>query len=113
MAALTDRAIVQTQHRRMFALTAQMDCEPDQSKSACKKDEAKQMAYVNTIRAAEGGIVDRLTLVVKSVKAAFERRRLYSQTLYELNGLNDRELADLGIHRSMIRDIAREAAYGN
>ena len=39
------------------------------------------------------------------------RYRVYRTTLTELSGLNDRELTDLGIHRSSIRSIAYKAAY--
>lgn len=38
--------------------------------------------------------------------------RLYRQTLSELNAMTDRDLADIGVSRLSIRDIAREAAYG-
>lgn len=38
--------------------------------------------------------------------------RVYSTTRNELNSLSDRELNDLGIHRSSIRSIAYQAAYG-
>ncbi len=41
------------------------------------------------------------------------RRALYRQTVRELNDLNGRELADLGISRSMIRSVAYEAAWGS
>ena len=70
------------------------------------------MAYTNTIRAGNVSILDRLSAVARTVAAAVERRRLYSQTLRELESLSARELADLGLHRSVIADVAREAAYG-
>jgi uncharacterized protein YjiS (DUF1127 family) len=38
--------------------------------------------------------------------------RTYRRTYAELASLTDRELADLGISRVAIRDIAREAVYG-
>ncbi|WP_278921051.1 MULTISPECIES: DUF1127 domain-containing protein [Pseudophaeobacter] len=41
------------------------------------------------------------------------RHRLYRQTYNELSSLSGRELADLGLHRSMIRRIAYQAAYEN
>ena len=41
------------------------------------------------------------------------RRRLYTRTQAELASLSDRDLADIGISRLQIRDIAREAAYGD
>lgn len=37
--------------------------------------------------------------------------RLYSATVQELQQLSDRELADLGIHRSSIQGIARDSVY--
>ncbi len=40
------------------------------------------------------------------------RRSVFRRTLKELSALSDRDLADLGIHRSMIIGLAREAAYG-
>ncbi|MTH76449.1 DUF1127 domain-containing protein [Paracoccus aestuariivivens] len=41
------------------------------------------------------------------------RRALFRQTVRELNDLTGRELADLGINRSMIRSVAYEAAWGS
>ena len=46
------------------------------------------------------------------MEQAIARRAIYKQTVRELNALSARELADLGIHRSMITRLAREAAYG-
>jgi uncharacterized protein YjiS (DUF1127 family) len=71
------------------------------------------MAYVNATRAGSAGIADRVSTIVKSVKGALVRRRKYAQTYRELDALTERELSDLGIHRSMISQIAHEAAYGN
>lgn len=70
------------------------------------------MAYVNTTRTAQKGFADRLAYVKDVVLTAFNQRRVYSRTVAELNSLTDRELADLGISRLGIPDIAREAAYG-
>lgn len=50
------------------------------------------------------GLVDR-------VKKLFADLRLYQATVRELSDLSDRELADLGISRSSIRDIARQSVY--
>jgi uncharacterized protein YjiS (DUF1127 family) len=71
------------------------------------------MAYANVSRAGSAGIADRVSGIVKSVKGGLARRRKYAQTYRELDALTERELSDLGIHRSMIARIAREAAYGN
>jgi len=70
------------------------------------------MAYVNSSRAASFGIVDRAVAIVKSVRVGLERRRVFKQTVRELQALSNRELADLGIHRAMITRVANEAAYG-
>ncbi|WP_345942030.1 DUF1127 domain-containing protein [Cereibacter changlensis] len=74
--------------------------------------EADEMAYANTTHAAHSGLGDRLGMLVKAVKEALAQRRVFNQTVRELNALTQRELADLGIHRSMITRIATEAAYG-
>ncbi len=70
------------------------------------------MAYVNSTRVAPNGLADRVAALVKSAKTALNKRRVYAQTVRELNALSDRELLDLGLHKSMIVDVAHEAAYG-
>ena len=70
------------------------------------------MAYVNTTPVARKGFADRLAFVKDIVLTAFNQRRVYARTVAELNSLTDRELADLGISRLGITEIAREAAYG-
>lgn len=71
------------------------------------------MAYAITTLAGPHGLSDRLAGLVAAVRTSLAQRRVYRQTLRELRSLNSRELADLGIHRSMITRIAMEAAYGN
>ncbi len=70
------------------------------------------MAYVNTTRTVGHGLADRFAGIVKSIRLAAQRRAIYEQTVRELNGLTNRELADLGIARLNIQDVARVAAYG-
>ncbi|WP_295074777.1 DUF1127 domain-containing protein [Tabrizicola sp.] len=70
------------------------------------------MAYVNTNSIARKGFADRLAHLKDVVLNAINQRRVYAQTVAELNALTDRELTDLGISRLGIADIAREAAYG-
>lgn len=70
------------------------------------------MAYVNSSRAASYGIADRAAAIVKTIRVGLERRRVFKQTVRELQALSNRELADLGIHRTMITRVANEAAYG-
>ncbi len=47
-----------------------------------------------------------------SLAQSFARYRKYRDTLNELEHLSERELDDLGLHRSNVRQIARQAAYG-
>lgn len=70
------------------------------------------MAYVNSTRFARKGLLDRLADLKAGALTALYTRRVYARTVAELNALTDRELADLGISRLGIAEIAREAAYG-
>ena len=73
------------------------------------------MAYVNTTHTGNGVFANLLgTLRAAMAKQGQEmvKRRLYRITVQELSALSDRELGDLGIHRSQITAIAREGAYG-
>ena len=70
------------------------------------------MAYVSTTRLVTNGFVDRFASLVNSIKMFAQRRAIFDQTVRELDALTNRELADLGIARLNIRDVAREAAYG-
>ncbi len=68
------------------------------------------MAYVNS-RTASASFSDRFGAVVKMIKDAVERRRVYAITVQELSALSDRDLTDMGISRLGITEVAREAAY--
>jgi len=70
------------------------------------------MALVNEVHSVESGIFRRLSNAVANYREMRQRNRVFRQTRRELNALTERELADLGIARSMITRIAREAAYG-
>ncbi|WP_172293051.1 DUF1127 domain-containing protein [Pseudoruegeria sp. HB172150] len=70
------------------------------------------MAFTNDIKAYETGLVFRLRQEFDRARAAYGKRRLYNETLRELQELSHRELSDLGISRSELRSIARTAAYG-
>lgn len=70
------------------------------------------MAYANAHTSRRpvpviAGIVD----AVAALRAAWDRSRVYMRTYNELSALSTRELADLGISRSMISRLAYEAAY--
>ncbi|WP_171120631.1 MULTISPECIES: DUF1127 domain-containing protein [unclassified Ruegeria] len=51
-----------------------------------------------------------LASLIEAAKARYARHRVYRQTVNELSELSNRELADLGLHRSMIRRLALRAA---
>jgi uncharacterized protein YjiS (DUF1127 family) len=68
------------------------------------------MAYVNTN--VNSSVLSRVLAATSGIIAALRKRQVYLSTQRELNGLSNRDLSDLGIHRSMIAEIAREAAYG-
>ncbi len=68
------------------------------------------MTYLSTSRARSAGLWDRLTAFAAGLSEGAGRRRVFNRTVSELSQLTDRELADLGIHRAMISQIAAEAA---
>lgn len=71
------------------------------------------MSYTLDIK-QNAPVADRAnTLLATVIAKLIERRnrqRAFRQTYAELAGLSDRDLSDLGISRSSIRAIAREAA---
>lgn len=63
-----------------------------------------------TIRSADEG---RVANLLGNLRGYIARRALYKQTVRELAELSGRELADLGISRSMIRSVAYDAAWNS
>lgn len=61
---------------------------------------------------AETGLRGRLMGAIQRMQESRARQAVYRQTVRELNALTARDLADLGIHRSMITRIAHDAAFG-
>ena len=53
----------------------------------------------------------RVSGVFGGLARSFGQYRVYRKTLNELEALNSRELADLGLSRSMLRSVAYTAAY--
>lgn len=71
------------------------------------------MAYVNSsVRPTGWALRDLVQHQIQKLQKLTQRRRVYLQTVTELNALTDRELADLGLHRLMIPAVAKDAAYG-
>ncbi len=76
-------------------------------------DEATtNMAYATEITTGtQSGFSARFTGLLIDLRARLARRKVYNQTLSELQNLSNRELADLGLNRSIIRRVAYQAAY--
>lgn len=71
------------------------------------------MAFTNTTtRLDVSPLRDMIARAVQNLQLMAQRRRVYLQTLSELTALSDRDLIDLGLHRSMISAVAKDAAYG-
>ncbi|MGB7270758.1 MAG: DUF1127 domain-containing protein [Albidovulum sp.] len=64
------------------------------------------------IHTANAGITDRIWGFFTGLNESRQRYSIYRQTLRELSALSDRELNDLGLHNSMLEDVAMKAAYG-
>ncbi len=74
------------------------------------------MAYYNDVTRHNDPVERTLGSVARFFEAAAQRhatRRVYRTTLDELHALSNRELADLGLHRSELKRIAWEAAHQN
>lgn len=69
------------------------------------------MAYITTTH--RPSIADWFRAQLASFRKARERRALYNRTVAELSVLTDRDLADLGISRHSIDDLAFDHAYRN
>lgn len=70
------------------------------------------MALAQDIRSIDAGLSGRIAALFAALSEGYQRRKVYRQTVRELRALSTRELADLGLHASMITRIAMEAAYG-
>lgn len=72
------------------------------------------MAYTTqTSNAVDSvSLTERLAALRLRFVEAQEKRATYRRTMRELSDLSNRELADLGLHRSGIRRVALESAYG-
>ena len=60
---------------------------------------------------AAASIWQVLSAPVRTLARRSAQRRAYHSTVRELSALSDSGLADAGIHRGDIRDIARSLAY--
>ncbi|AVW91540.1 DUF1127 domain-containing protein [Celeribacter baekdonensis] len=69
------------------------------------------MAYANDIRSAAPASSASFGGLFKSLAERFARYKVYRETVLELSGLTDRDLADMGMSRASINAVAYEAAY--
>ena len=68
------------------------------------------MAYITSSAASSLGLGQRVAAFFERARQARKAREIYRKTHDELSVLSDRDLADLGIARSNIASVAREAA---
>lgn len=78
---------------------------------ATQINKVQAMAVTSHIDVREGSGLGRLQAAVEGYRAAVARYRVYLNTFNEMNALSDRDLADLGLHRSELRRVAHQAAY--
>ncbi|MCG7630406.1 DUF1127 domain-containing protein [Epibacterium sp. MM17-32] len=71
------------------------------------------MALLNQIHTQKSFAPAGVAQMVQALREKIAQYRVYRQTLTELNALSGRELADLGLNRSMLKRVALEAAYEN
>lgn len=66
------------------------------------------MAFLNTTSTVT--LSDRFSGLLDGIAARYRRHRVYRDTFNGLNALSNRELADLGLHRSELTRVAAEAS---
>ena len=70
------------------------------------------MAHALNTTFASSSLFARLRDTVTQARTSWALYREYKTTFDELDALSDRELADIGVRRSDITDIARAHIYG-
>lgn len=70
------------------------------------------MAQAVTNIQTDFGFVNRVQAFVAAYRSARLEQQRFNQTFRELDNLSDRELADIGVRRGDIEDIARAHVYG-
>jgi uncharacterized protein YjiS (DUF1127 family) len=70
------------------------------------------MAHTSDFRSAGFSFVPRIAELCVSFTKNLEEYHTYHRTLAELESLTSRELADIGLNRHALKDIAYESAYG-
>ncbi|TNJ40748.1 DUF1127 domain-containing protein [Phaeobacter sp. B1627] len=70
------------------------------------------MAHALNTSFASSSLVARLRAMADTARASWELHKEYKRTFNELDMLTDRDLADIGIRRCDIADLARTHVYG-
>lgn len=70
------------------------------------------MAYAVANTKFSASILERAATYFANQREAYAKHRLYVKTMNELKSLSARELSDLGLSRSSLRDTAYSAVYG-
>jgi uncharacterized protein YjiS (DUF1127 family) len=71
------------------------------------------MAAIDQISAQKASIFCSPAVLLEAAWTKFSNYRMYRKTVNELSALSSRELADLGLNRSMLKRVAYQAAYEN
>ena len=71
------------------------------------------MAFFTDTLSANVSVKEKLAALWAHALEARANRAVYNRTVRQLHTLSTRELADLGLNRSMIRRVAYQAAYKN
>ena len=70
------------------------------------------MAFATDTLSLTATLGDRFSMVRAAMADRYTKYQVFRTTVSELSCLSDRDLADLGIHRTEIGEIARNAANG-
>lgn len=68
------------------------------------------MALANEIQGVRAHALTDIADALRSFRDRWAAYRVYRKTRFELDRLSTRELDDLGLSRSMIESVSREAA---
>lgn len=68
------------------------------------------MAHINAQTHRRPSVLAALRGILADWRQALERHRVFERTYAELASLSDRELADIGVSRSQVVDLAWDAA---
>lgn len=68
------------------------------------------MAALTHSENRDASLFGRLHASIDDLRLRIARYRVFRQTMSEMGALNNRELADLGLHRSELRRVAYQAS---